>query len=162
MFFLQMLTINFMNQFSIYRQPVRNRSPHMVSDMCILTWVYANPEQYQSQKKLLCVTSKVGHHITATGSTVFSKARQLAHDELRLTKNEFHHMIDLESFGYQIVHGHLYCKWSLKKIAMTGVQMATANDCTRKLLSIFNHCFTFMTWWLLRKVRMFFFKNRFS
>ncbi|CAH8519823.1 unnamed protein product [Schistosoma curassoni] len=34
-------------------------------------------------------------HITTTGPPVFSKARRLAPEKLRLAKNEFDHMIDL-------------------------------------------------------------------
>ncbi|CAI2724603.1 unnamed protein product [Schistosoma spindalis] len=50
---------------------------------------------YQSQPKLPCVTSNVTHHITTTGPPVFSKARRLAPENLRLEKNEFDHMIKL-------------------------------------------------------------------
>ncbi|CAH8665410.1 unnamed protein product, partial [Schistosoma rodhaini] len=49
----------------------------------------------QSQSKLPCVTSNVTHHISTTGPPVFSKARRLAPEKLRLAKNEFDHMMDL-------------------------------------------------------------------
>ncbi|CAH8578282.1 unnamed protein product [Schistosoma bovis] len=53
------------------------------------------PGIQQTQPKLPCVTSNVTHHITTTGPPVFSKARRLAPEKLRLAKNEFDHMIDL-------------------------------------------------------------------
>ncbi|CAH8608971.1 unnamed protein product [Schistosoma mattheei] len=53
------------------------------------------PGIQQTQPKLPCVTSNVTHHITTTGPPVFSKARRLAPEKLRLAKNEFDHMMDL-------------------------------------------------------------------
>ncbi|VDP06961.1 unnamed protein product [Schistosoma margrebowiei] len=53
------------------------------------------PGIQQTQPKLPCVTSNVTHHITTSGPPVFSKARRLAPEKLRLAKNEFDHMIDL-------------------------------------------------------------------
>ncbi|XP_018652683.1 hypothetical protein Smp_190590 [Schistosoma mansoni] len=50
---------------------------------------------YQPQPTLPCVTSNVTQHITTTGPSVFSKARRLASEKLRLAKNEFDHMIEL-------------------------------------------------------------------
>ncbi|KAH9583342.1 hypothetical protein MS3_00007771 [Schistosoma haematobium] len=53
------------------------------------------PGIHQTQPKLPCVTSNVKYHITTAGPHVFSKARRLAPEKLRLVKNEFDHMIDL-------------------------------------------------------------------
>ncbi|VDO49726.1 unnamed protein product [Schistosoma margrebowiei] len=53
------------------------------------------PGIHQTQPKLPCVPTNVTHHITTTGPPVFSKARRLAPEKLRLVKIEFNHMIDL-------------------------------------------------------------------
>ncbi|TNN12873.1 Pol polyprotein, partial [Schistosoma japonicum] len=53
------------------------------------------PDLNKATSKLSCVTSNVTQHITTTGQPVFSKARRLAPEKLRIAKNEFDHMIDL-------------------------------------------------------------------
>ncbi|KAK4472200.1 hypothetical protein MN116_000504 [Schistosoma mekongi] len=49
----------------------------------------------KATSKLSCVTSNVTHHITTTGQPVFSKARRLGPEKVRIAKNEVDHMIDL-------------------------------------------------------------------
>ncbi|TNN15986.1 Pol polyprotein, partial [Schistosoma japonicum] len=53
------------------------------------------PNLNKATSKLSCVTSNVTQHITTTGQPVFSEARRLAPEKLRIAKNEFDHIIDL-------------------------------------------------------------------